>query len=263
MTNLKIGIVLTSLRLPLKKALHTAAQMGARGVQIDARSGLRPAEMSRTGIRQFRKMLDDLQLQVCSVAYPTRRGYDTQDDLDRRIAGTKEAMQFAYDLGAAVVVNHIGAIPEDSEGGSWQTLIEALTDLGMHGQHTGAILCAKTAGVSGTDLARLLAALPESLIGIDLDPGRLIHSGQSVPEAVTVLGPEIQHVTASDGVWDLASRRGSEVQLGRGTVDYPELLGTLEEFNYRGWLTIERRESSDPVTEIAQSIQFLQTIALE
>jgi len=67
----------------LKRALHTAARLGAEGVEIDARTELVPAEMSRTGVREFRKLLSDLSLHVSAVAFPTRRGYDVVDDLER------------------------------------------------------------------------------------------------------------------------------------------------------------------------------------
>ena len=73
MHQLKIGIQLKSLRQPFKKALHTAARLGARAVEIDARDELRPQELSQTGLRQLRNMLEDLNLTVSAVGFPTRR----------------------------------------------------------------------------------------------------------------------------------------------------------------------------------------------
>ena len=95
MLHLRIGIVTASLRQPLRTALQTAARLGAAAVEIDARGELRPDELSETGRRQLRKLLDDLGLKVAAVAFPTRRGYDVADDLDRRVAATKQAMQMA------------------------------------------------------------------------------------------------------------------------------------------------------------------------
>ena len=56
-SNLKIGIQTRSLRQPLKKALQTAARLGADGVEVDLRTELPMAELSHTSIRQFRKQL--------------------------------------------------------------------------------------------------------------------------------------------------------------------------------------------------------------
>lgn len=256
----RIAVVTANFKQPFKKALHTAAGLGARGVQIDALNELRPGELSQTGVRQFRKMLDDLNLRVASVRFPTRRGYYDLDRLDERVAATKRAMQLAYDLGTRVVINQIGRVPEDETSPEWQTLIEVMTDLGNHGHRAGAVLAAKTGSESAADLERLLNALPEGAIGVDLDPGRLIINGFSASEALQTLASRVVHVTATDGVRDLAIGRGLEVQLGRGSVDFPELVAVLEERNYRGWFTIERRDAADPVHEIGESMEFLRNL---
>ncbi len=108
MPTVKIGVELASFGLPLKKALHPAARRGCGGVKIDARREVRPSEMSGTALRQFRKLLEELDLRVSSVAFPTRRGYDDADDLEARIAATKAAMKFAYQIGARAVVGQVG-----------------------------------------------------------------------------------------------------------------------------------------------------------
>jgi sugar phosphate isomerase/epimerase len=257
---LKIGIAISSLRQPLSKALFTAARLGAAAVEIDARSDLKPAELSQTGLRQLRKMLDDQGLRVAAIAYPTRRGYQVPEQLEARVAGTKEAMKLAYALGTTVVVNQVGRIPAESSGKEWSSLLEALSDLGHFGQHTGAQLAAQTGSESGSDLARLIAALPQGAIGVDLDPGSLLVNDFSPTEAVAALGPHIVHVHATDGVRDLARGRGAEVPLGRGAADYPALLGQLEECGYRGYFTLSRRSAEDPVYEIGAAVQYLQNL---
>lgn len=260
MPQLKIGIHLPSLRVPLAKALPLAAKLGADAVEIDARWSLPPAQLSQTALRQLRKTLDDHRLRVCAISYRTRRGYNVPHDLDARVAGTKQAMEMAYALGASVVVNHIGFIPTESEGADWNLLLEVLTDLGRHAQRVGAFLAAQTGNSPPADLARLIAALPEGSLGVDLDPGQLVAGGFSTLEAVEQLSPHIMHVHATDGVYDLSRRRGMEVPLGRGSVDFPALLGALEERNYRGYFTIQRDSADDPQYEIGQAVQYLRSL---
>src|SRR5687768_4238129 len=103
----RVAIATASLRQPLKKALVTVAQLGAAAVEIDARSELKPSDLSATALRQFRGLLDDLNLRVAAVSFRTRRGYDVPDQLERRVEATKEAMRFAHALGANVVINQI------------------------------------------------------------------------------------------------------------------------------------------------------------
>src|SRR5690349_24896820 len=112
---IKIGIQTRSLRQPLRQALVTASRLGAQGIEIDARHELRPCDLSRTGLREFHKLLSDLSLRVSAVAFPTRRGYDDADDLERRVLATQEAMRFAADLRTEVIINDIGHIAEKSE----------------------------------------------------------------------------------------------------------------------------------------------------
>ena len=259
MLRIRLGVELVCLKQPLKKALHTAADLGADAVEIDARTMLRPTDLSDTALRQIRKMLDDLNLRVCAIGFPTRRGYHVAEELDRRIEATKAAMQMAWRLGAPVVVNQIGQIPADESSADWRTLIEALSDLGRHGQHVGAMLAARTGREEAPELVRLINALPLGSLQVDFDPGALIVNGFSASEAIVELAPYVAHVHARDGTRDLARGRGIETPLGRGSVDFPNLLGVLEEHDYRGYFTIERN-SDDPQEEIRMAVRYLRNI---
>ena len=260
MPQIKVGIQLASLRLPFRKALQTAARLGATAVEIDARREVKPNELSDTALRQMRKMLEDLNLRVSAITFRTRRGYNVEEELDRRIEATLQALKLAYRLGCNVVVNQVGLIPDDPQTPGWDLLIESLSAIGKHGQREGAFLAARTGAEDPAQLLRLIDALPDGSIGVDFDPGLLLINGFSAREAVDVLGPHIMHVHARDGVRDLAQRRGLEVALGRGSADFPELLGVLEEHRYRGWFTVEREQAQDPVNEVSNAVQFLKNI---
>lgn len=259
MLQLKVGIHLPSLLLPLDKGIALAAKLGADAIEIDARGQLRPGELSQTALRQMRKMLGDYRLRVCAVSFRTRRGYDVADELDARVDGTKAAMQMAAALGAAVVVNHVGQIPAEPKGDEWNLLVQVLTDLGRHGHHVGAFLAAQTGVTSGEDLERLLAALPDGTMGVDLDPGQLVVSGHSPIDAVERIGRHIMHVRATDAAREAGRSHGVDVPLGRGSVDWPAILGSLEERGYRGYFTIER-QAADPELEIGRAVKFLRSL---
>jgi sugar phosphate isomerase/epimerase len=258
---IRIAIQLSSLRQPFRKALATAARLGATGVEIDARGELRPQELGRTGVREVRRLLEEHDLRAVAVGFRTRRGYDVPDELDKRVAATKAAMKFAAELGAPTVVNQVGRVPDEPGGANWELLVAALTDLGRHGQHVGATLAAQTGSESGAALSRLVDALPAHSIGVDLDPGSLIIGGFSPLEAVESLGSRIVHVHARDGTRDLARGRGLEAPLGRGSADFPALLGALENYAYRGDFTIAREDAENPEFEIAQAMKYLSQVA--
>jgi sugar phosphate isomerase/epimerase len=260
MLQIKLGIEIASLRMPLKKGLLTARELGAEAVEIDLRNELSPDDLSRTGVRAVRKMLDDLNLRLSAVAFRTRRGYAVQQDLEARVEGTKRAMTAAYELGTSVVVNHIGRVPGESEAVARTTLLEVLTDLGRHGQRCGAFLAAETGSVSGEEVAAIIASLPPGTIGIDFNPASLILHGHSPLAAMQALAPYVMHFHATDATRDVALGRGLEVPLGQGTADIPELLATLEERQYRGYLTIARHDTRSPIEDVKQAMTFLRNL---
>jgi sugar phosphate isomerase/epimerase len=260
MLKLKKGLHLESLRQPFRKALMTASEIGAQGVEINGRTELRPAELTRTGVRHLKKILNDLKLKVSAIHFPTRRGYDDVQDLDSRIEATRKAMDMAYQLGCQIVTNHIGRVPEEEDSDRWTTMIQALTDLGNYSQKAGAWLAAQTVTEDGPDLKRLIDVLPPMAIGIDFDPAAMMINGFSALEAMKILAPSVMNLRARDAVKDLSLGRGLEVQLGRGSVDLPGLLGILEEHHYNGYITIERDTQTDAVLQCAQSLEYLDNL---
>jgi sugar phosphate isomerase/epimerase len=256
----QIALELRGLRLPLRKALHTAAELGVAAVEIDAGGEIKPQEISATGRRQLRKTVEDLGLRVAALGFRTRSGYNVAENLERRVAATKEAQRLAHDLGAAIVVNQVGRIPEEDTDPAWRMLVEALTDIGAQGDRVGAWLAAETGGESGPTLGRLLDALPPGARAVALNPGNLIVNGFSLSEAVDVLSSAVRYAYANDGVQDRARGRGVEVPLGRGSVDFPVLAAALEEHGYRGYFAVQRQHCDDPLTEVSQAVQYLRNL---
>ena len=260
MPHLKIGVELACLRLPLKKALHIAAQLGADAVEIDARGEVNPRQLSQTGLRQLRKILDDLRIRVAAVTFRTRRGYDALADLGPRIEATKAAMELAHDLGSTAVVNQIGRIPSEADSDGWRLLVEVLDELGRHGNRVGATLAAETGSESAEQLGRLLAHLPEGALAIDFNPGNLVAGGFDPIEALASVGPHVIHVHATDGICDRGAGRGEQVSVGQGAVDFPSVLAGLDGHGYDGYFTIQHMGGGDPVVEIGRAIQYLRQL---
>jgi sugar phosphate isomerase/epimerase len=255
MPALKIAVELSSLNLPLRDALKTAAGLGVEGVEIDARRDLPAGQVSQTGLRDLRRRLEDLHLKVSSVRFPTRRSYYAMDDLDARVAATKQAMQLTYSLGATVLSNQIGRVPSDANAPEWRVLVDVLNDLGDFGHRVGTRLLAETGSESGQELARLLAALREGALGVDFNPGKLLLAGHDPLEAVAQLGPSILHVRlAADALATGSSGRYTPPR--SGAMDAPSVLGALDEYGYRGWFTLSS-SSASPLGEIAAAIEYL------
>lgn len=237
--------------------------MGASGVEIDARSEVRPRDFSQTAIRDLRKRLADLQLSVAAVRFSTRRGYDVEQDLEARVAATMDAMRLAQSLGCNCVVNHVGgAAGEESDepSAARKRLLSVLADLGAAGRRLGATLLHSAGGESPDTLARLLEELPDGTLGVDFQAGRFAANGYATEPSLAILRAHVLLVHAGDGVRDLAQGRGVEVPLGRGSVDVAALLGGLEEFSYQGWVVVRPVSDTDPAREAADAISYLRAV---
>lgn len=260
MPQVPIGIHLGGVGGTLKRTLATAARLGADAVQIDARGEQRPSDLGRTGTRQILKYLEDYRLRVCAIEFRTRRGYEVPDDLERRIDATKEALAFAYSLGAKVVVNSIGRIPDDETSDEWRLLVETLTDLGQYGQRCGAILAADTGYDPPDRLIRLVEALPPASIAINFNPGNLIVHGYATLMAAESLGQNVAQVYATDGIRDRRTSHGSEVPLGQGSADIPGVMAVLADRGYRGYWTIPTHPLAGHESSIQNAIKYLRAL---
>jgi len=261
-----LSVAAADLAGDLRLALRRARELGFRGVELDARSGLAPEQVTQTGLRQIRKWLDDEGLAVAAVSFRTRGGYADAARLEGRIAATKGAMSLAHALGARIVTNHIGDVPPPPADADappdprWRLLVDVLADLGAWGQRAGATLCAATGDVGPDDMLRLLAALPEGAMSCDVDPGALVVHGHDPVAAVGMLAGHVGHVRATDAVAGAFAGRGRAVILGTGQVDWPGVFGTLEERDYRGWVCLEPVDRVGSGTELAAALGFLRAI---
>ncbi len=259
MPALRIGLDLQTLQMPFREALHTAARLGVDAVVLDARQTIRPNEFTQTGVRELRKVLEDLHLRVAALSYRSRRGLVTMDELDHRVTGTKAAMDLAYRLGSDLVIGTLGPLPQP-ESEAWQVLTTVLDDLGSYSQRAGAVFAAQTGLDTGDAFARLLRSLPEGALGVDFNPGDLVIAGHNPREAVQALGSWILHVHATDAIAGFSQSRGRRVPLGQGAVDTPALLGALEEFGYRRYFTVQPNPGDEAVRHATTAVQYLRSL---
>ncbi len=260
MLQLKKSITLGSLNLPFRDALQLAAELGAEGVEINARTEVRPRELSRTGVRQIKKWLSDYNLVVSMVQYPTRRGFDDPEDLEQRIEGTKAAMKMAGELGCSFISNRLASLPTADQPDRQQTLEAALHDISNFSMRSGAWLAIRTGGQTGSELAQLLETMPDGGLFIDFDPAELLMHRNPPGDTLRAIGEAVRHFRARDAVRDLSGGPTTEVQLGRGSIDFPELLGMLEEHHYSGFITVDRSAPLNPIIECGQAIEYLDNL---
>ena len=258
----RLAVATGNFSQPLKASLVTASQMKAQGVQLDARSEVSPTSFSDTGKREFLNLLKELNLSVASLSFPTRRNFYDQDQLEARVTATKAAMQLARNLQSGILTIRIGTLPEDLESLEAILLRDVLNDLARHGNHVGATISITPSRDSPQKMKTFLSSITEGPLGIDFDPATFVMGGTSPVSALRELHNYVCHYRIRDGIKDMDGI-GKEVPVGRGEVDWNEFLPLIDETAYQGWLTIDRTQGEDKITDSANTIQFLkQTMML-
>jgi sugar phosphate isomerase/epimerase len=260
MTKITIGIQLSSLRLPLREGLEEARRLGVTGVELHAVGDLSPNRLSQTGRRELRHLLRGFGLEVTALNCPLRHGFDTPENLQPRIEHVQKVMALSYDLGPRIVIVQAGKAPESIDDPRGGLLSESLRALAQHGDRVGATLAVETGLEAGEALAVFLGRFDTGGLGVNYDPANLLMNGFEPVAAARALAGRIVHAHAKDARRAGASRTAQEVALGHGDLDWMTLLGTFEEIDYRGWLTIVREGGSQPARDVAAGVRFLRRL---
>jgi sugar phosphate isomerase/epimerase len=257
MSRLKLGIRLESLGLPLRRALQEAERLGVGGVQVDAVGDLSPNQLSQTGRRELRHLLRAHSLELTALGCPLRRGLDIPQDQQPRIERVRQVMSLGFDLGPRIVIVQAGRVPEDTTDPRAAVLTESLTALGQHGDRTGTTLALETGLESGALLRQFLDRFDTGGLGVNFDPANLLMHGFDPYESARALAGRMVHAHAKDARAASTSRAAQEVPVGHGDIDWMQLLGVLEEVEYRGWLVVEQETGDNRQADITAGVQFL------
>src|SRR3954447_12208217 len=113
----------------IRDQIPEAARLGAKGVVIDAIGEVSPDRLSETGRREIRHLLRSVELSLIALGLPTRRPFDTLDQLDDRLRRAERAFELAYELGTTIVLTRVGAVPPESEADRREVFLSALREL--------------------------------------------------------------------------------------------------------------------------------------
>lgn len=231
--------------------------MGVAGVQVNAAGDLAPTSLSQTGRREFLHVLRADNLELAALACLLRHGLDVAAGQEARIDHVKRVMSLSFDLGARLVLIQAGRIPEDPNAAAGSLLAEALLALGQHGDRTGVVLALETGLEPGQHLRQFLDRFDTGGLGVNLNPANLLRNGFDPYENARALQGRVVYCQAQDARTASASRTAQEVPLGAGDIDWTHFLSTLEEIEYRGWLTVRRDTGDQRLADVANGVQFL------
>jgi sugar phosphate isomerase/epimerase len=263
MIRLPLGLRLNPGR-PIRDQIREAATLGAKGVVIDATGDLSPERLSETGRRELRHLLRSVQLTLIAVHLPTRRPFDTVDQLDDRLRRAEAAFAMSFELGAPLVLARMGELPPESDALRREIWISSLRELARRADHRGVRFSLETGTEPGQVLRPILDGLDTNGVAASIDPASLLSRGIDPIETTRALGPWVAHAYATDPALSGSATFTATRPAGSGFpprgLDWEEYVGALEEINYRGFLTIWPDPSYDAgpqFTAIANRLKSL------
>jgi len=167
-----------------------------------------------------------------------------------RIDALKRASDLAKQCGIGAVHTHCGFIPEDPSDPLYPQAVAAIKDVGNHCKQNGQTFLMETGQETPITMLRAIEGTGLDNVCVNLDTANLILYGKGEPVgAMDVLGTRVRGLHAKDGLYPTDPRElGKEVAIGKGRVNFPELVRRLRQLSYSGPITIER-EISGPQQE--------------
>ena len=194
---------------------------------------------------------------------PSTIGIVPRATRESRIRALKETSDFAKLLGIPHVQTHCGFIPEDPADPLYEETVRAIQEITIHCAANGQDFLMETGQETPTTMLRAIKDVNHPRLGVGLDTANLILYGKANPsDAVDIIGPYVRSIHAKDGRWPTdPSQLGEEVLIGRGLVNFKQVLAKLKALHYAGAVTIER-ETSGPqqIEDVKQEKIYLERI---
>jgi sugar phosphate isomerase/epimerase len=247
---------------PVRDQIYEAARLGARGVVLDAIGDLAPQRLGETGRRELRHILRTVELKLIALSLPTRRPFDTTDQLDDRLRRADAAFAMAFELGTNLVLARIGPIPPEDDTARREVFTGAVRELALRADHRGVRLGIETGSDPGEKLKPFLDSLALPALAASIDPANLLQVGIDPVQTVRELAEWVAHAYANDatGTTRTAAPNPRGFGFPPGALDWEEFLGSLEEIGYRGFLTVwppPGRTAAEQFTAIVERLKRL------
>ncbi len=180
-----------------------------------------------------------------------------------RIDALKRTSDLAKMCDIKAVHTHCGFIPENPNEPLYTETVKAIQEVAGYCKANGQTFLMETGQESPVTLLRAITDAEFDNIAVNLDTANLILYGKGDPvAALDVIGKYVRGLHAKDGLYPTDPKRlGEEVAIGKGKVDFAEVLRKLHTLHYTGPITIEREISgARQEDDIRASISYLQRL---
>lgn len=180
-----------------------------------------------------------------------------------RIDALKRASDLGKVCGIKAVHTHCGFIPENPNDPLYPQVVEAIKSVASHCKANGQTFLMETGQETPITMLRAIEDTGLDNIGANLDTANLILYDKGEPVGtLDVIGKHVRGLHAKDGLYPTNPRElGKETPIGKGRVNFPEVIRGLHRLSYTGPITIEREISgAQQQADIRASKQYLEKL---
>ena len=284
--SLRICAATEDLHGSLKKAIVEAGQASVDGVRLNARTELENAGLTTSAQRQILLYAREHRLNIAALSCPTRQALFDEEYLEQRIEVIRRSMSIVRNFETDKLIIRVGRIPDPtgqqtplsdsgissedplgiltpaaqkSESEQYSMLCELLNELTTYGNHVGCTLTLQLANYDLGRIERLLTDVKGGPLQISFDPATAIMTGAAVIPVYRSLYQHVGFVRGRDALRDVDGA-GIEVAVGDGIVEWIELLPTLAEADYQGWVSVERTGGDHRNADVVRGVQSIRRL---
>jgi sugar phosphate isomerase/epimerase len=251
----------------LFRFVRTASSLGFRGVQIGPLSHFGPFEGAH-----LRAVLDDLKIERnvhVGGIYDAEQFGSMQDDYVKAQGEMHRGIMLCKQLSSTLVSVHpplfaVGkSVSEQLRSSAKTGFLELLKKEADFASRSHIKLALESFCYSPfiferlNDFAEFVSKFPSEDLGILLDVGHLYNVGVDLSEAIHRFKGRLLDVHVHDATLGGDYQKTTHLPIGRGAIDFPGLVRSLQKVGYDGWLTLEIRGSE---REILSSKEYLESL---
>lgn len=291
-----LSIVASALQAEPRQIPRISRQLGFNGLVFDlAIQQLNLIELSQTGRREFLHLLSSENQQLTGLQLDLgAKGLGPGADVDQQLFRIERAMELATGLHAPVLCIDLGPLPQTVVTEAPQSSISkeqlgalilpemsapkpppaskppdpafvaqiraALAEIANLAERYS-VTVAFSSSLSGfAAIAEMLSEVRCHWFGVDLDTSAVLRDEWPADRIFSSLGSQIRHVRARDAVLG-SDRRTKPAIIGRGSINWRQMLSLLDEADYRGFITIDPTELSDRRGTAVEGVRVLRDLS--
>jgi sugar phosphate isomerase/epimerase len=226
----RIGVVASAFGEDIRASARGARLAGFSGLQLDSRMGdLDLISLSQSGRRELLSILRGSEQELVALQVDLgAKGLGSGADIDSALDRIEKVLVAAAGLQCRMVCVDLGPPPVEM----------GMLELARRADRHGVAIAFRSELCGFAELEKGTKTGDCPWFFIDLDPVAMLKDAWEPDEIFSRIGSKIGHVRGRDAILG-AEKRTKTAVMGKGSVEWVELLARLDAAGYHGWITVD------------------------